>query len=42
MYASPMYMRILHYIIMTQLQSVVTVVHEYGIYETSSIIKIKF
>ena len=41
MYASPMYMRILLYIIMTQLQSVMRAVHEYGIYETSPIIKNK-
>ena len=34
MYASPVHVCILLYIIMTQLQSVVTVVHEYGIYET--------
>ena len=34
MYASPLHMRILLYVIMTQLQSVVTAVHEYGIYET--------
>ena len=36
MYASPMHMCILLYIIMTQLQSVVTAIHEYGIYETST------
>ena len=36
MYASPMHMCILLYIIMTQLQSVVTVVHGYGIYETQT------
>ena len=34
MYSSPMHMHILLYIIMTQLESVVTVVHEYGIYQT--------
>ena len=34
MYASPMHMHILLYVIMTQLQSVVTAVHGYGIYET--------
>ena len=33
-YASPVHMCILLYITMTQLQSIVTVVHEYGIYET--------
>ena len=32
MYASPMHMHILLYVIMTQLQSVVTAIHEYGIY----------
>ena len=41
MYASPMYKSILLYIIMTQLQSVMTAIHEYGIYETSPIIKNK-
>ena len=41
MYASPMQMCILLFVIMTQLQSVVTAIHEYGIYETSPIIKIK-
>ena len=41
MYASPMHMQILLYVIMTQLQSVVTAIHEYGIYETFPIIKIK-
>ena len=41
MYASPMHMYILLYIIMTQLQSVVTVLHENGINETSPIIKNK-
>ena len=41
MYVSPMYMHILLYIIMTQLQSDMTVVDEYGIYETSPIIKNK-
>ena len=35
MYASPMQMRILLFVIMTQLQSVVTAIHEYGIYETN-------
>ena len=35
MYASPMHMCILLYVIMTQLQSVVTAIHEYGIYETA-------
>ena len=39
MYASPMHMHILLYIIMTQLQSFMTAIHEYGIYETSPIIK---
>ena len=34
MYARPMHMRILLYVIMTQLQSVVTALHGYGIYET--------
>ena len=34
MYASLMHMRVLLYIIMTQLQSVMTAIHEYGIYET--------
>ena len=34
MYASPMHKCILLYIIMTQLQSVKTAIHEYGIYET--------
>ena len=33
MYASPMHMHILLYVIMTQLQSVVTAIPEYGIYE---------
>ena len=42
MYASPIHMCILLYIIMTQLQSVMTAIHKYGIYEASSIIKIKF
>ena len=41
MYASLMYMHILLYVIMTELQSVVTAVCEYGIYETSPIIKNK-
>ena len=35
MYESPMHMRILLYVIMTQLQSVMTAIHEYGIYETN-------
>ena len=39
MYASPVHMCILLYFIMTWLQSVVTAVHEYGIYEISPIIK---
>ena len=34
MYASPMHIRILLYVIMTQLKSVVTAIHEYGIYKT--------
>ena len=38
MYASPMHMCILLYVIMTQLQSVVTAIHEYGIYETVTIL----
>ena len=38
-YASPVHMHILLYAIMTQLQSIMTAVHEYGIYETSPIIK---
>ena len=41
MYASPMHMHILLYVIMTQLQSVMTAIHEYGIYEASPIIKNK-
>ena len=41
MYASPMHMHILLYIIMTQLQSVMTAVHGYVIYETCPIIKNK-
>ena len=41
MYTSPMHMHILLYIILTQLQSVMTVLHGYGIYETSPIIKNK-
>ena len=40
-YASPGHRHILLYITMTQLQSIMTVVHEYGICETSPIIKIK-
>ena len=34
MYASPVHVRILLYVIMTLSQSVVTAIHEYGIYET--------
>ena len=34
MYARPMHMCILLYVIMTQLQSAMTAIHEYGIYET--------
>ena len=41
MYASPMHMFILLYVIMTQLLSVMTAIHEYGTYETSLIIKNK-
>ena len=37
MYGSPMHMHILLYVIMPQLQSVVTAIHEYGIYETQVI-----
>ena len=33
-YASHVHMRILFYVTMTQLQSIVTAIHEYGIYET--------
>ena len=36
MYASPVHMCILLYVIMTQLQSVVTALHGYGIYETGA------
>ena len=41
MYASPMHMHILLYFIMTQLQSVMTAIPEYGIYEASPLIKNK-
>ena len=37
MYASPVHLHILLYVNMTQLQSIVTVIHEYGIYETTMI-----
>ena len=41
MYASPMHMHILLYVIMTQLQSVMTATHEYGIYEHPPLLKKK-
>ena len=39
MYGSPVHMCILIHITMIQLQSIMTEMHEYGIYETSPIIK---